>query len=91
MQLKRAHISFDWHGITINVRSKIVARNAACPVTRLARTPYDPRQLVLSLLRRWHDMSAAWWGPASFYWTLPGDVSVTVSELHPKPAAIVGT
>jgi len=87
MQLKRAHISFDWHGITINVRGKTVARNAACPVTRLARTPYDPQQLVLSLLRRWHTKSAAWQGRDSFYWTLPGEASAR----SPRPAAIVGT
>ena len=87
MQLKRAHLSFDWRGITINARGKTVARNAACPVTRLARTAYDPRQLVFSLLRRWHDMSAAWQGADSFYWTLQGEASA----LHPKPAAIVGT
>ena len=58
MQLKRAHI--DWHVITINVRGKTVARNAACPVMRVAPTPYDPRQLVLSFLRRWHTKPAGW-------------------------------
>ena len=87
MQLKRAHLSFDWRGVTINARGKTVARNAACPVTRLARTAYDPQQLVLSLLRRWHDTSAAWQTADSFYWTLPGEASA----LHSKPAAIVGT
>ena len=65
----------------------LLARNAACPVTRLARTPYAPRQLVLSLLRRWHTKSAGWQGLESFYWTLAGEAS----ERSPKPAAIVGT
>ena len=87
MQLKRAHLSFDWRGVTINARGKTVARNAACPVTRLARTAYDPQQLIFSLLRRWHATSAAWQTADSFYWTLPGEASA----LHSKPAAIVGT
>jgi hypothetical protein len=72
--LLRRHVTFDARGITVNVQGKTLPRNVACPIHRpplFAR--YDPLGLVLRLLHRWHDTSAAWQRPGDVYWSLPSD------------------
>ena len=74
--LLRRHVTFDARGLTVNVQGKTLARNVACPIhlPRFAR--HDPLVLVLRLLQRWHDTSAAWQRPGDVYWSLPSDSTV---------------
>jgi hypothetical protein len=74
--LLRRHVTFDVHCIKVNVQGKTLPRNVACPIHRPRFARHDPLGLVLCLLQRWHDASAAWQRPGDVYWSLPSDSTV---------------
>ena len=74
--LLRRHVTFDVRGITVNVQGKTLPRNVACPIHRPRFARHDPHGLVLCLLQRWHDASAAWQRPGDVYWSLPSDGTI---------------
>ena len=59
-------------GITLNERTKTIARHVAAPVSRPFDAAWDPDGLVLALLLRWRSVR----GPVAadaFFWALPED------------------
>jgi hypothetical protein len=71
--LLRRDVTIDERGITLNQQGKTVARNQACAVYRRHDSRHDHGQLVLKLLKRWHDTSASWQTAKAHYWSLPGE------------------
>ena len=73
VQLQRADISIDSRGISIDARSKTVAPNVACTMTRLRDARYDPDSMVEQLLQKWYDRSGEFQKGQSQFWSLPTD------------------
>lgn len=72
IQLREAHVGVSEFGITLNERTKTIARHVAAPVSRPFDAAWDPDGLVLALLLRWRSVR----GPVAadaFFWALPED------------------
>lgn len=71
INLQNAHVGISEFGITLNERTKTIARHLAAPMTRPFHAAWDPSRLVFRLLCRWLQLR----GPVSsndFFWALPG-------------------
>ena len=72
IHLREAHVSISEFGITLNERTKTIARHVAAPVSRPFDATWDPDRLLLALLLRWRSVRGPV-APDAFFWALSSD------------------
>ena len=69
--MRKAHVSLSSAAMSINERTKTIARNQAAPIIRPQDWFFDPANLFMSLQQRW--ASERRHAETDFYWSLPDE------------------